>query len=56
LWGSKYSNGHLLISNSDEFNPNPQEPSAIDEYTVGGQFIGQIFVDPNQGGSKKPGA
>ena len=44
-------NGHLLISNSDEFNPNPQEPSAIDEYAVDGQFIGQIFVDPNQGGA-----
>lgn len=44
-------NGHLLISNSDEFNPNPQEPSAIDEYTVNGQFIGQIFVDPNPGGA-----
>jgi DNA-binding beta-propeller fold protein YncE len=44
-------NGHLLINNSDEFNPSLQEPSAIDEYTVGGQFIGQIFVDPNQGGA-----
>jgi hypothetical protein len=44
-------NGHLLISNSDEFNPNPQEPSAIDVYTVNGQFIGQIFVDPNLGGA-----
>ena len=44
-------NGHLLVSNSDGINPDPNQPSEIVEFTVQGQFIGQLSVDPAQGGS-----
>ena len=44
-------NGDLLVSNSDEFNVDPNQPSEIVEFTVKGQFIGEISVDPNQGGA-----
>lgn len=44
-------NGHLLVSNSDGINPDPNQPSEIVEFTVKGQFIGEISVDPNQGGA-----
>ena len=32
-------NGDLLVSNSDEFNVDPNQPSEIVEFTVKGQFI-----------------
>jgi len=44
-------NGDLLVSNSDEFNPDPNQPSEIVEFTVKGQFVGEISVDPNPGGA-----
>jgi hypothetical protein len=44
-------NGDLLVSNSDEFNPDPNQPSEIVEFTVNGQFVGEISVDPKQGGA-----
>ena len=44
-------NGDLLVSNNDVINPNPNQPSAIDEYTSNGQFVKQINVDPAPGGS-----
>ena len=44
-------NGHLLVSNSDEFNPDPNQPSEIVEFTVSGRFIGELSVDPNLGGA-----
>ncbi|MGA8658677.1 MAG: hypothetical protein WB586_21275 [Chthoniobacterales bacterium] len=44
-------NGHLLVSNSDGINLNPNEPSEIVEFTVQGRFIGQLSVDPNAGGA-----
>jgi hypothetical protein len=44
-------NGNLLVSNSDEINSDPNQPSEIVEFTVTGQFIGEISVDPNQGGA-----
>ena len=44
-------NGHLLVSNSDEFNPDPNQPSEIVEFTVGGRFIGELSMDPNLGGA-----
>ena len=44
-------NGHLLVSNSDGINPDPNQPSEIVEFTVDGKFIGQIPVDPAQGGA-----
>jgi hypothetical protein len=40
-----------LVSNSDGINPDPNQPSEIVEFTVQGQFIGQLSVDPAQGGS-----
>jgi len=44
-------NGHLLVSNSDGINPDPNQPSEIVEFTVHGQFIGQLSVDPAGGGA-----
>jgi hypothetical protein len=44
-------NGHLLVSNSDVINPDPNQPSEIVEFTKQGQFIKQLSVDPAQGGS-----
>jgi DNA-binding beta-propeller fold protein YncE len=44
-------NGHLLVSNNDAINPDPNRPSEIVEFTVWGQFVREISVDPAQGGS-----
>jgi hypothetical protein len=44
-------NGHLLVSNSDVINPDPNQPSEIVEFTKQGQFVKQLSVNPAQGGS-----
>ena len=44
-------NGHFLVTNNDAINPDPNQPSEIVEFTVTGQFITQLSVDPSQGGS-----
>ncbi len=44
-------NGDLLVSNSDVINSDPNQPSEIVEFTKNGQFVSQLSVDPNQGGS-----
>jgi len=44
-------NGHLLVTNNDGINPDPNQPSEIVEFTVEGQFVKEISVDPAQGGS-----
>jgi hypothetical protein len=44
-------NGHLLVSNNDAINPDPNQPSEIVEFTKGGEFVKQISVDPNFGGA-----
>lgn len=44
-------NGDLLVANSDVINPDPNQPSEIVEFTLGGVFVKEISVDPNQGGS-----
>jgi hypothetical protein len=44
-------NGHLLVSNSDGINPDQNQPSELVEFTVHGQFIGQLSVDPAEGGA-----
>jgi hypothetical protein len=44
-------NGHLLVSNSDVINSDPNQPSEIVEFTKTGQFVKQLSVDPAQGGS-----
>jgi len=44
-------NGHLLVSNNDIINSDPNQPSEIVEFTTSGQFVKELSVDPNQGGS-----
>lgn len=44
-------NGHLLVANSDVINSDPNQPSEIVEFTLNGQFVTQLSVDPSQGGS-----
>ncbi len=44
-------NGHLLVSNNDGINSDPNQPSEIVEFTIDGRFVKQLSVDPNQGGS-----
>jgi hypothetical protein len=44
-------NGHLLVANSDGSNLDPNQPSELVEYTATGQFVGQMSVDPNNGGA-----
>lgn len=44
-------NRDLLVSNSDVINQDPNQPSEIVEFTKSGQFVSQLSVDPNLGGS-----
>lgn len=44
-------NGHLVVSNNDAFNVDPNQPSEIVEFTIDGKFVRQISVDQNGGGS-----
>jgi hypothetical protein len=44
-------NGDLLVTNSDEFNVDPNQPSEVVEFTVDGNFVGEISLDPNPGGA-----
>lgn len=44
-------NGHFLVTNNDTINANPNKPSEIVEFTVDGQFVKEISVDPAFGGS-----
>jgi hypothetical protein len=44
-------NGHLLVTNNDSINPDPSQPSELVEFTVEGQFVKQISLDPSPGGS-----
>ena len=44
-------NGHLLVTNNDVINADPTQPSELVEFTVGGEFVKQISLDPAQGGS-----
>jgi hypothetical protein len=44
-------NGHLLVANSDGRNADPNQPSELVEFTVGGQFLNEYSVDPNNGGA-----
>lgn len=48
---AKAPNGHLLVTQNDAINGDPNQPSEIVEFTLGGQFVKQVSVDPNQGGS-----
>jgi hypothetical protein len=44
-------NGHLLVTNNDAINPDPAQPSELVEFTVEGEFVKQISLDPSPGGS-----
>ena len=44
-------NDHLLVTNNDVINADPNQPSEIVEFTKDGQFVKETSVDPNQGGS-----
>jgi hypothetical protein len=44
-------NGHLVVSNNDAVNPDPNQPSEIVEFTVQGKFVRQMSVDQNPGGA-----
>jgi hypothetical protein len=44
-------NGHLLVTNNDVINADPNQPSEIVEFTKQGEFVKEIAVDPNLGGS-----
>jgi hypothetical protein len=44
-------NGHFLVANSDGSNVDPNQPSELVEYSATGQFLGQMSVDPNNGGA-----
>ncbi len=44
-------NGHLLVSNADVINSDPNQPSEIVEFTTEGKFVKQLAIDPSQGGS-----
>jgi len=43
--------GHLLVANNDAINPDPNQPSEIVEFTITGNFVKQLSMDPNPGGS-----
>jgi DNA-binding beta-propeller fold protein YncE len=44
-------NGDLIVSNNDVINPDPMQPSELVEFTTTGQFVKEISVDANFGGS-----
>jgi hypothetical protein len=44
-------NFDLLVSNSDVINQDPNQPSEIVEFTTAGQFVKELPIDPNLGGS-----
>jgi sugar lactone lactonase YvrE len=44
-------NDHLLVSNNDGINPDPNQPSEIVEFTKNGTFVKQLSVDSAQGGA-----
>jgi DNA-binding beta-propeller fold protein YncE len=47
------SNGHLLVTNNDSalINLDPNQPSELVEFTVEGEFVKEISLDPLPGGS-----
>lgn len=44
-------NGHLLVSNNDAINPDPNQNSEIVEFTIEGKFVKELSVDPSGGGA-----
>jgi hypothetical protein len=44
-------NGHLLVTNNDVINPDPNQPSDLIEFTVEGQFVKDISIHPRPSGA-----
>ncbi len=44
-------NGHIVVADSDGSNVDPNQPSELVEYSSTGAFIGQMPLDPNNGGA-----
>ena len=44
-------NGNLIVANSDGPTADPNQPSAVVEFTTAGQFVAQYFVDPGIDGA-----
>ena len=44
-------NGHLLVTNNDAVNADATQVSEIVEFTIDGQFVKEISVDPAPGGA-----
>ncbi|EEA00539.1 hypothetical protein BH160DRAFT_4134 [Burkholderia sp. H160] len=44
-------NGHLFTSNGDAINADPAQPSELVEFTVQGQFVAQLPIDPAPDGA-----
>ena len=44
-------NGHLVVSNSDVINADPNQPSELVEFTKSGEFVAELSLDPAPGGS-----
>jgi hypothetical protein len=42
-------NGHLLVSNNDAVNPDPNQVSEIVEFTTDGKFVSELSIDPGAG-------
>jgi hypothetical protein len=45
------SDGHLLVANSDGRNADPNQPSELVEFNVGGEFLSQFSLDPDNRGA-----
>jgi hypothetical protein len=45
------ADGHFVVANSDGSNADPNQPSELTEFTATGQFVGQMPMDPNNGGA-----
>jgi len=44
-------NGHLVVSNSDVINGDPNQTSELVEFTKSGKFVTELSLDPAAGGS-----
>jgi hypothetical protein len=44
-------NGDLITANGDAVNPDPTQASELVEFTPSGLFIGELSIDPSQGGA-----
>jgi hypothetical protein len=43
--------GHFVVANSDGSNVDPSQPSELVECTAAGVYVGQMSIDPNNGGA-----